>query len=67
VIVNADTLIAAGFPNAFAAKLLANFAQQGTIFILVIAALANLSVAIRLLVRLTGKNLTPRLEKFAHP
>jgi hypothetical protein len=65
--ISADALNAAGFPNPLVARLFVNFAEQGTIVALVITILASLSTAIRLLVRLTGRNLTPRLEKFAHP
>jgi hypothetical protein len=65
--VSAETLITAGFPDVFAAKVVANFLNQGTILVLGIAIIANINMAIRLLIRLTGTNLTPRLEKFAHP
>jgi hypothetical protein len=65
--VSAEALTAAGFPDPFAARLIVNGLEQGTVVILVITILASLGTAIRLLVRLTGRNLTPALEKFAHP
>jgi hypothetical protein len=65
--ISAETLIAAGFSNPIAAKLFENFAEQGTIVALVITILASFVTAIRLIIRLTGRNLSPTLEKFAHP
>jgi len=67
VTVNADVLIAAGFPDSLAARLLVNFAEQGTIVALAITIIASTITSIRLLIRLTGRNLSPALEKFAHP
>jgi len=40
---------------------------QGTILALVITIIASLVSAIRLLVRLTGKNISSSLERFSHP
>ena len=65
--VSAETLIAAGFPNPLAARLFVNFAEQVTIIALVITVIASLVTAIRLLVRLTGRDLPASLDKFAHP
>ena len=67
VAVNADRLIAAGFPDTLAARLYVNAFEQGAIVLLVLTIIANTNIAIRLLVRLTGRNLTPKLDKFAHP
>lgn len=67
VSVNADMLIAAGFPDPLAARLLVNFAEQMVIVVLAITIIASTVSAIRLLIRLTGRNLSPALEKFAHP
>ncbi len=64
--ISVETLTAASFPDLFAARLFVNFAEQGTILVLAITILASLVAAIRLIVRLTGRNLSPRLEKFAH-
>jgi hypothetical protein len=64
--INAEALIAAGFPDPLAARLFVNFAEQGTILALVITTIASLVTAIRLLVRLTGRNLSPAWEKFSH-
>jgi len=65
--ISTEVLITGGFPDPLAAKLLANFAEQGTIVALVITIIANIVAAIRLLIRLTGRNLSPTLERFAHP
>jgi len=65
--INAGTLISAGFPNAQAARLIVTFAQLGTILALMVTIIASLVTALRLVVRLTGRNLPPALEKFAHP
>jgi hypothetical protein len=65
--ISVGMLTAAGFPDPLAGRLLVNFAEQGTILILAITILASLATAARLIVRLTGRNLSPRLEKFAHP
>ncbi len=67
VAIDAEWLIAAGFPDVLAARLLTNFFQQGTIILLAITIGHNLVAVFRLLVRLTGRNLPPALEKFAHP
>jgi len=65
--ISTEALIAAGFPNPQAAKLIENFAEQGAIVALVITIITSLVTAIRLIIRLTGRNLSPTLEKFAHP
>ena len=65
--VNAEALIAAGFPDPQAARLIVNFAAQGTILALVMTIIGSLVTVARLLLRLTGKNLPPRLEKLMHP
>lgn len=65
--ISAEALIAAGFPDPLAVKLFVTFAEQATIVALVITILASLSTIVRLLVRLTGRNLSSSLEKFAHP
>ena len=67
VSISANALIAAGFPDPLAVKLFVNFAEQGTIVALVITILASLSTVVRLFIRLTGRNLSSSLEKFAHP
>jgi len=67
VAIDSGWLIAAGFPDVLAARLLTNFFQQGTVAILVLTIIWNLVAATRLLVRLTGRNLSPALEKFSHP
>lgn len=64
--ISVEALIAAGFPEPLAARLFVNFAEQGTVVALVITIIANAVTAIRLLLRLTGRNLSPALEKFAH-
>lgn len=64
--ISAEALIAAGFPNPLAAKLLVNFAQQSAILALVITIVVSVFTAIRLLIRLTGRNLSSTLEKIAH-
>jgi hypothetical protein len=65
--ISAEALIAAGFPNPLAAKLLVNFAQQSAILALVITIIVSIFTAGRLLIRLTGRNLSSTLEKVAHP
>ena len=65
--VSAASLIAAGFPDPLAARIFVNFAEQGTIAALIITIIAGLVTAVRLIVRLTGRNLSPKVEKFAHP
>ena len=65
--ISADAFIAAGFPDPPAVKLFINFAEQGVNVALVITLLASLSTIVRLLVRLTGRNLSSSLEKIAHP
>jgi hypothetical protein len=67
LVVDANSLLADGFPDPFAAKLLVNLIEQGTIVLLIGIMLGNAVTTLRLLIRLTGRNLTPRLEKFAHP
>ncbi len=64
--INAEALIAAGFPDPLAARLLVNFVQQSAILALIITIIASLFTAIRLLIRLTGRNLPSTLEKIAH-
>jgi len=66
VAVDANALMAAGFPNEFVAQILVNFAEQGAIVALAITILASVIDAIRIVIRLTGRNLSPALEKFAH-
>lgn len=67
VAVSAAALTAAGFPNPQAGMLFIDFAKQGTFLILAAVILACLVRAIRLIIHLTGRNLPPRLERFAHP
>ena len=64
---NAEALIAACFPDPLATRLAVNFVEQGTIVVLVITVIASIITVLRLLTRLTGRNLSPALEKFAHP
>jgi len=65
--INADILIAAGFPDPLAAGIIANFVEQGTFLALIVTIIASLVTAIRLLIRLTGKNLSPAWDKISHP
>lgn len=65
--VSINTLVSAGFPDPASGKLMIDAANRVAISILVVSIIANLNVTIRLLVRLTGRILTPTLEKFAHP
>jgi hypothetical protein len=64
--ISADALIGAGFPDPLSARIFVNFAEQGTIVALALTIFASTVSILRLLVRLTGKSLTPALEKFAH-
>jgi hypothetical protein len=65
--VSVETLLNAGFPDPLAARLLIKLAEQGATLALVMTIVGSLVTVVRLLLRLTGRNLTPRLEKFAHP
>jgi len=65
--ISSEALVAAGFPNPLAAQIVVSFVTQGTILALVITIIASLVSAIRLLVRLTGKNISSSLERFSHP
>jgi len=67
IAVSTDVLMAAGFPDTTGVQMLINGFQQGAIVLLAATIMGNAIGAIRLLVRLTGRNLTPTLEKFAHP
>ena len=62
VSVDAGALAATGL-----ADLLTVIVQQAVIVALALTILSNLVTVLRLLVRLSGKNLSPALEKFAHP
>jgi len=44
-----------------------NLFKQGMILILALTIIGSLVAAVRLLFRLTGRNLPPALEKFTHP
>jgi hypothetical protein len=65
--ISVETLISGGFPDQFVASVMVSFINQGAILALVITMIACTIKAIRLLIRLTGRNLSPALEKFAHP
>lgn len=63
---NTGRLVTAGLIDSLTAGLLENLAGQGVIVALVIAIIAQGVDSFRLLLRLTGKGLTPALDKFAH-
>jgi hypothetical protein len=65
--ISVETLISGGFPDLFVAKVMVSLINQGTILALVITMIACTIKAIRLLIRLTGRDLSPALEKCAHP
>jgi len=67
IAVEAERMIAAGFPSGLASRLLVNFFEQGIVVVLILTIIGSLVTAARLLVRLTGRDLPPALEKFAHP
>lgn len=67
VAIDTSTLISAGFPNPQTASLVVSIANLGAILALGVAIIASLVQVLRLVVRLTGRNLSPALEKFAHP
>lgn len=65
--ISIETLISSGFSDLFVAKILVSLVEQGVILALVLSMIACIIKAIRLLIRITGRNLSPALEKFAHP
>jgi hypothetical protein len=67
VAVNPGTLVAVGFPDPVKGGLFINVANKIAIVTIILTILYNLSITMRLLIRLTGKNLSPALERIAHP
>lgn len=57
----------AGFPDLSSASNLVSILDQVSVIILVLVIMNSLITAFRLLVRLTGHNLTPLWRKIAHP
>lgn len=67
VAVNPGTLVAVGFPDPVNGGLFINAANKIAIVMIILTILYNLSSTLRLVIRLTGKNLTPGLKRLAHP
>lgn len=67
VAVDQGILLAAGFPDLIQGALFLNFANQVANGMVILTILYNLSSSLRLLIRLTGRNLTPGLKRFSHP
>ena len=67
VSIDSAWFMAAGFPDLQAAQSLTHTITQVVTALLVVILIGNLVNALRLLVRITGRNLSPWLEKIAHP
>ncbi len=67
VAVNPGTLVSAGFPDPVKGGLFINAANIIAIVTIILTILYNLSLTMRLLICLTGKNLSPGLNRLAHP
>ena len=65
IAVTTESLLASGFPDPLAAKILVNFLQQGAVVGLVVTIIFNCVESAKLILRLTGKNLPPTWERFS--
>jgi hypothetical protein len=65
IAVTSESLMASGFPDPSAAKIIVNLMQQGIVIGLVATIIFTIVEAAKLIIRLTGKNLPLALEKFS--